>query len=61
MKIEKMLKDYRIENDITQAELAQKIMISQATVASLEKGEKASLLTKGKISKFFNVSIEELE
>lgn len=61
MKIEKMLKDYRTKENITQTELAQKIEISQPTIASLEKGEKASLLTKGRLSKFFGVPIDELE
>ena len=60
-KIRNLIVEYRTQEGITQSELAQRTGVSQPTIASLEKGENASLLTKAKISKFFNIKIDELE
>lgn len=61
MKIKDMLKDYRAKNGITQLQLAKDIKLSQGTICVLEKGACASLLTKAKMSKYFGVSIDQIE
>ncbi len=55
------LEEIRKQHGITQEELAQKLEVSRQTIGSLENGRyNPSILLAFKISKFFNVSIEEI-
>lgn len=55
------LEEIRKQYGITQEELAQKLEVSRQTIGSLENGRyNPSILLAFKISKFFNVSIEEI-
>ncbi len=55
------LEKIRKQHGITQEELAQKLEVSRQTIGSLENGRyNPSILLAFKISKFFNVSIEEI-
>ena len=55
------LAEIRKQHGITQEELAQKLEVSRQTIGSLENGRyNPSILLAFKISKFFNVSIEEI-
>lgn len=51
----------RRERGITQEELANALQVSRQTVSSLENGKyNPSILLAFKISKFFNLSIEDI-
>lgn len=55
------LEEIRKQHGITQEELAQKLEVSRQTIGSLENRRyNPSILLAFKISKFFNVSIEEI-
>ena len=55
------LKVLRAENDLTQADLADKLEVSRQTVNAIEKGKfDPSLPLAFKISRLFNLSIEEI-
>lgn len=55
------LKVLRAENDFTQADLADKLEVSRQTVNAIEKGKfDPSLPLAFKISRLFNLSIEEI-
>ena len=55
------LEEIRKQHGIPQEELAQKLEVSRQTIGSLENGRyNPSILLAFKISKFFNVSIEEI-
>jgi len=54
------VKELRIENGITQQELADKVSVSSRTIISLEKQKyNPSVLLAYKIASVFNLSIEE--
>lgn len=54
------VKELRIEHEITQQELADKVGVSSRTIISLEKQKyNPSVLLAYKISSVFNLSIEE--
>jgi putative transcriptional regulator len=55
------LKVLRAENDLTQADLADKLEVSRQTVNAIEKGKfDPSLPLAFKISRLFNLPIEEI-
>ena len=55
------LKVLRAENDLTQADLADKLGVSRQTINAIEKGKfDPSLPLAFKISNLFNMSIEEI-
>ena len=55
------IKDYRIQLNIKQSELAEKVGVRRETIVRLEKGlYNPSLKLAMDIAKFFNVSVEEL-
>lgn len=55
------LKEIRLENNMTQAELAEKLSITQQAVARIENGNsRPSLGTAYKISVIFNKTIDEI-
>ncbi len=55
------LESIRRERGITQEELANALQVSRQTVSSLENGKyNPSILLAFKISKFFNLSIEDI-
>ena len=61
MEIKNILKDYRKEKDLTQAELAKELDVSRQTVNAIESGKyNPSLELALKISRFFNTQIEEI-
>ncbi|CAH0303905.1 hypothetical protein SRABI80_04327 [Peribacillus frigoritolerans] len=54
------VKELRIEHEITQQELADKVRVSSRTIISLEKQQyNPSVLLAYKIASVFNLSIEE--
>ncbi|KON67765.1 transcriptional regulator [Peribacillus butanolivorans] len=54
------VKELRIENGITQQQLADKVSVSSRTIISLEKQKyNPSVLLAYKIASVFNLSIEE--
>ncbi|MFD1414878.1 zinc ribbon domain-containing protein [Oceanobacillus jeddahense] len=61
MKMNKMLKDLRVSQNLTQEDMAQKLMITRQAVSSWENGEtEPNIETLKLISKTFNVSINTL-
>ena len=55
------LKVLRAENDLTQADLAERLDVSRQTVNAIEKGKfDPSLPLAFKISRLFELSIEEI-
>lgn len=55
------LKVLRAENDLTQADLADKLEVSRQTINAIEKGKfDPSLPLAFKISKLFSLKIEEI-
>lgn len=55
------IKDYRIQLNIKQSELAEKVGVRRETIVRLEKGlYNPSLKLAMDIAKFFKVSVEEL-
>lgn len=55
------LEEFRKQYGITQEELAEKLEVSRQTIGSLENGRyNPSIILAFKISKLFNVSIEEI-
>ena len=55
------LESIRRERGITQEELANVLQVSRQTISSLENGKyNPSILLAFKISKFFNLSIEDI-
>lgn len=55
-----MIIDYRAKKGITQNEMAKLLGLSRITVASIEQGSQLSILTKGKVAKFFDVDVNEV-
>lgn len=61
MSLGEILKDLRIESNLTQSELAHKLSIGQSTIVGYEKGEREATLTNLiRYAKFFNVSLDYL-
>ncbi|WP_209591479.1 helix-turn-helix transcriptional regulator [Methanococcus voltae] len=55
------IKVFRAMNDLTQDELAKKIGVTRQTISAIEKGKyDPSLIIAFKLSKLFNVLIEEI-
>ena len=55
------IREFRKENKITQDDLAGALGVTRQTIISLENGKyNASLQLAYKISKYFNVSIEDI-
>lgn len=55
-----IVKELRLENGLTQQELADRVCVSSRTIISLEKQKyNPSVLLAYKISSVFNLSIEE--
>jgi putative transcriptional regulator len=55
------LKVYRAMNDLTQEDLAKKLMVTRQTIISIEKQKyDPSLALAFKIARFFNVQIEDI-
>jgi transcriptional regulator with XRE-family HTH domain len=53
----KLVQEYRLKKNMTQAELAQKAHLSQSTITQIERGKKApSMETIGKIAQALEVS-----
>ena len=60
-KIISQLVEARLEQGISQAELADAVVVTRQTIISLENGRyNASLLLAHKIAKYFGSSIEEI-
>ncbi len=61
MTLSNRLKEYRLEKNITQEELAEAIDVSRQTIIAMEKGNYIpSLLLAMQLAKFFKVRVEEL-
>ena len=61
MSIGENIKKLREERNLTQKQLAEKLNISQAMIAQIERGTKGLSMALGKeIADYFNCSIEEL-
>lgn len=61
MCLETKIKDYRIQYNIKQSELAEKVGVRRETIIRLEKGQyNPSLKLAMDIAKVFSVSIEDL-
>lgn len=61
MLLNNKIKYYRKQNNVTQEGLAKAVEVTRQTIISLENGKyNASLQLAYRLSKFFNVSIEEL-
>ena len=55
------VKEYRIQNGITQQQLAEKVHVSARTIISIEKEQYSpSLMLAYRIAEVFNTSVEEL-
>lgn len=55
------IKELRLEHNITQQELADKVCVSSRTIISLEKQKyNPSVLLAHRLSSIFNLSIEEV-
>ena len=55
------IKDYRIEKELTQQQLADLVKVSSRTIISLEKGQyNPSVLLAYNLSQIFGVAIEDL-
>ena len=51
----------RIDKDVTQEELAERVQVSRQTIIAIEKGNYTpSILLALKISKFFNLPVEKI-
>lgn len=60
-KMKNKLKVYRAMKEITQEDLAQELGVTRQTIIAIEKDKyDPSLVLAFKISKFFNVSIEDI-
>jgi len=56
-----LIKEKRLERNITQEELANKLKVSRQTIISLEKGKyKPSLILAHKLAQTFDCMIEDL-
>lgn len=61
MELSKILKDLRLEANLTQKELANKLKIGQSTIVGYEKGEREATLTNlSRYAEFFGVSLDYL-
>jgi putative transcriptional regulator len=61
MPLDNRIKEFRKQRKVTQDELAKAVDVTRQTIISLENGRyNASLQLAYKLSKFFEVSIEEL-
>lgn len=61
METSKILKDLRLEANLTQKELANKLKIGQSTIVGYEKGEREATLTNlSRYAEFFEVSLDYL-
>ena len=61
MTIQNKVKEYRLERNVTQEELAQIVSVSRQTIIAIEKGNYTpSLMLAMQLAKFFKVSVEEL-
>ena len=59
--MENKIKEYRKERNLTQDDLAKAVDVTRQTIISLENGKYiASLQLAFKLSKFFDVKIEDL-
>lgn len=55
------VKQYRTQLDLTQEQLAEKVLVSSRTIISLEKGKyKPSIMLAYRLSLLFDCRIEEL-
>jgi len=55
------IRDYRMEKELTQQQLADLVEVSSRTIISLEKGQyNPSVLLAYKLAQIFEVTIEEL-
>ncbi len=58
---QKRIKELRIENGLTQKQLAEKLNITNSTVCDWEKGRsEPDLTTLAKVAKFFTISADYL-
>ena len=55
-----LITDYRAKNGYTQDEMAKQLGISRVTLLSIEQGKQLSVLTRGKVAKFFNENVNEI-
>ena len=55
-----LIMDYRAKNGYTQDEMAKQLGISRITLLSIEQGKQLSVLTRGKVAKFFNENVNEI-
>ena len=61
MELSEILKELRVEANLTQKELANKLKIGQSTIVGYEKGEREATLTNlSRYADFFGVSLDYL-
>lgn len=57
LEIVKKIIDYRIKNDLTQEELAEKVKVSQQHISKIENGEFSSIMTLEKVLLFIGQTV----
>ena len=61
MNISNSIRQYRLQNNLTQEELADTISVSRQTIIAIEKGNYTpSLLLAMQLAKYFKVTVEDL-
>lgn len=61
MVIHNKVKEYRLEKNVTQEDLAESVSVSRQTIIAIEKGNYTpSLSLAMQLAKFFRVSVEDL-
>ena len=60
MQFHKMIKEIRLDREMTQSQLASKLGVADATIRGWEKSSEPSYETLCKIAKIFNVTVGQL-